>query len=92
MAVPQQSVKAGEYFVTATHQLRKVTKLDKDDQGRDRVHYLKKSVLIKGRKFDFGHTIANPPLLDTFVNDCNKQLNATEVSEYRKAGIILSAE
>lgn len=92
MPVPTSSVQVGEYFITATDQLRKVTNLSKDAQGRDRVHYLSKSAKIMGRQFDFGHTISNPPLLDTFANGCDKQLSAADVDNLRKNGIILSGE
>ena len=92
MPVPASSIQVGEYFITATDQLRKVTKLDQDDQGRDRVHYLSKSAKIARRGFNSGHANANPPLLDTFASDCDKQLNASEVADLRKSGIILANE
>lgn len=92
MPVSISSVNVGEYFTTSTEQLRKVTALDKDDQGRDRVHYLSKSAKIENRKFEFAHTIANPPLLDTFANDCDKHLNAAEVAALRESRIILADE
>lgn len=92
MPVPSLSVQVGEYFFKATDQLRKVTKLDQDDQGRDRVHYLSKSAKIVGRPFNFGHTIANPPLLDTFANDCDLHLSAADVANLRSQRIILASE
>lgn len=67
MPVPASSVQVGEYFITATKQLRKVTKLDQDDQGQGQVYYFHKSTLIPGRRFDSGHVTANPVLLETFA-------------------------
>lgn len=92
MPVSTSSVQVGQYFATATDQLRKVTKLDQDDQGRDRVHYLSKSAKIVGRRFNFGHTIANPPLLETFAIDCDRQLSLADVDDLRKNGILLASE
>jgi len=57
MSVPKSSVRAGEYFVTATGQLCKVTKLDQDNQGRDRVHYFSKSAQITGRNSHLDTTL-----------------------------------
>lgn len=92
MPVPASSVQVGEYFITATKQLRKVTKLDQGDQGQGQVYYLHKSALIPGRRFDSGHVTANPALLEAFAGDCVKQLSPTELADLRKAGVVLASE
>ena len=92
MPVPASSVQVGEYFITATKQLRKVTKLDQDDQGHGQVYYFHKSTLIPGRRFDSGHVTANPALLETFAGDCVKQLSPAEIADLRKAGVVLASE
>ena len=92
MPVPASSVQVGEYFITATKQLRKVTKLDQDDQGQGQVYYFHKSTLIPGRRFDSGHVTANPVLLETFAGDCVKQLSPAEIADLRKAGDVLASE
>lgn len=78
--------------MTSTKQLRQVTKIDKDNQGRDRVHYKSKSGEIAGRPFDYAATIANPPEIETFAKACEKHLNSTEVNDLRNKGIILPNE
>ena len=92
MPVPASSVQVGEYFITATKQLRKVTKLDQDDQGQGQVYYFHKSTLIPGRRFDSGHVPANPALLETFAGDCVKQLSSAAIADLRKAGVVLASE
>ncbi len=92
MPVPASSVQVGEYFITATKHLRKVTKLEQDDQGRNQVYYLHKSTLIPGRRFDSDHVTANPSLLEAFAGDCTKQLSPSEIADLRKAGVVLASE
>ena len=83
-------VKAGAYFKKGP-QLRKVIKRTRDKRGRVRVHWVGKSVRIKNSRFGYGHTIANPPLLSTFISQCDR-LSGAEVAHLRKAGIILRGE
>ena len=92
MPVPASSVQVGEYFITATKQLRKVTKLGQDDQGQGQVYYFHKSTLIPGRRFDSGHVTANPAQLETFAGDCVEQLSPAEIADLRKAGVVLASE
>ncbi|WP_157198120.1 hypothetical protein [Methylomonas sp. DH-1] len=92
MPVQISEVQVDAFFVTSTNQLRKVTQLEIDDQQRTRVHYLSKSAGKAGREFNFGHKIANPPLIDNFVADCDHLLSATEISQLRTSNIILPNE
>lgn len=92
MAVHIGEVQIGAFFVTLTQQLRKVTQLDTDDQARTRVHYLSKSANISDSQFNFGHTKANPPLIDSFLADCDHRLSAAEILQLRASNIILLDE
>lgn len=92
MAVQEAQVKVGAFFMTLTDQLRKVTALEKDEQQRNRVHYLSKSGKISGRNFEFGHNKSNPPLLATFVNDCDRLLSDQEITKLKIDNIILADE
>ena len=89
MPVQISEVQSGAFFVTATEQLRKVTQIETHAQSRTRVHYLSKSAKKPGREFDFGHTKANPPLMESFILDCDHLLSAAEISQLRQANIIL---
>lgn len=92
MTVHINEVQIGAFFVTPNQQLRKVTRLETDAQSRTRVHYLSKSANIAGRQFNFGHTIANPPLIDSFITDCDHLLSTAEISQLRASNIILPNE
>jgi len=92
MSVQDSEVQAGAFFVTPTEQLRKVTQIETDAQSRVRVHYLSKSAKIAGREFNFGHTKANPPLIENFISDCDHVLSTAEVSQLRQSNVILSNE
>lgn len=92
MAINEKTVKPGRYFATKSHQLRKVTKLTKDNQGRTRVEYLAKSIRIRNRKFHQAGTMANPALLKTFAKACARQLSLSEVKALRVRGILLKGE
>ena len=92
MPVQINEVQVGAFFVTTTEQLRKVTEIETDAQSRVRVHYLSKSAKIAGREFNFGHTKANPPLIESFISDCDHLLSAAEIAQLRKSNIILSNE
>ena len=92
MPVQSSEVQVGAFFITANDQLRKVTQIETDAQSRDRVHYLSKSAEIENREFNFGHTKANPPLMDSFISDCDHLLSAAEISQLRKSNIILPNE
>jgi len=92
VAIQESEVQVGAFFMTSTDQLRKVTKLDKDEQERDRVHYLSKSGKIANRAFGFGHSISSPPLLPTFINDSGRLLSDDDIAKLRSANIILKDE
>ena len=92
MPVQINEVQVGAFFVTATEQLRKVTQIETDDQSRVRVHYLSKSAKNAGREFNFGHTKANPPLIESFISDCDHLLSAAEISQLRQSNVILPIE
>lgn len=87
MPVQIDHVQVGAFFVTTNQQLRKVTQI-----AGGRVHYLCKSARIPGRKFDPGHTNANPPLIDSFIPECERLLSETEVRCLRSMNIILPGE
>lgn len=92
MPVQSSEVQVGAFFITTSHQLRKVTQVETDAQSRERVHYLSKSAKIENREFNFGHTKANPPLMESFVSDCDHLLSAAEISQLRNSNIILPSE
>ncbi|MGJ7500712.1 hypothetical protein ACSFBF_10175 [Variovorax sp. ZT5P49] len=92
MAITSAQVHSGGFYTTAAGQLRKVTDLEIDPEGRTRVRYLSKSARIPNREFDPTHTIKNPPLLDTFVEDCDKELSESDVALLRREHIVLADE
>ena len=92
MPVQSSEVQVGAFFITADKQLRKVTQIETDAQSRDRVHYLSKSANIANRQFNFGHTKENPPLMDSFISDCDRLLSTLDILQLRKSNIILSNE
>jgi len=75
MAISSSDVVVGGEYITETKQLRKVTQIIQDDEGHTRVHYECKSANFPKRPWEPCHTLANPPLLDTFVKDCDKKIN-----------------
>ena len=94
MPVNQTQVKVGGFFVTPTpnSQLRKVTGMPTDSQGRVRVEYVAKSAKLKGRAFAPAGTRTNPALLTTFANACDRALSATDIAALRQSNIILPNE
>lgn len=60
MTVSVSEITAGAFFRTSTNQLRKIVAVD---DGR--VRYLTKSANYLNRPFNFGHTKASPPSLET---------------------------
>ena len=92
MTIEKSQVQVGNFFMTPSDQLRKVTKLVKDDKKRTRVHYLCKSGKIANREFVFGPNKSNPPLLATFVKACDRLLSAAELRQLRIAKVITSGE
>lgn len=75
MAISADDVIVGGEYITEKKQLRKVTKITTDNEGRIRVNYECKSANFPDRAWEFCHTIENPPLLSTFVEDCDRKIN-----------------
>lgn len=75
MAVSTKDVIIGGEYITDTDQLRRVTEITTDDKGRTRVNYDCKSANYPEREWEPCPTKANPPLLDTFANDCARKIN-----------------
>lgn len=92
MPVQSSEVQIGAFFITPNDQLRKVTKITIDEQSRTQVHYLSKSAKIQGRAFSFAATKAKPPLMDTFISDCDHLLSDLEIKTFRTQKIILDDE
>jgi hypothetical protein len=92
MPVQVSEVQVGAFFITSSEQLRKVTQIETDDQSRVRVHYLSKSAKIAGRQFNFVPTKANPPLIGSFISDCDHVLSEVDISQLRQSNVILSNE
>jgi hypothetical protein len=94
MPVNQSQVQVGRFFVTPgpNSQLRKVTAMPLDSQSRVRVEYVAKSAKLKGRAFAPAGTKANPALLNTFANACDRVLSAADVSSLRTSNVILPNE
>ena len=92
MSIQENQVLVGNFYNANKNQLRKVTEITEDNEGRIRVHFLSKSQNHPGRKFEFGHPKTNPPLIDTFLQSCNTVLTPEEVAELRQNNIILSDE
>lgn len=77
-----------DLFQTANEQLRKVTKVETDSEGRTRVSYVAKSAKIPGRNFEPGHTLAKPPLLEDFLSQCNQKLGEEDLRDLKARGIL----
>ncbi len=94
MVINEDDVESGAFFINHSNppQLRKVTAVVTDDKGNKRVEYLSKSSVIRGRDFDPGHTRSNPPLMDTFIADCEKRLTSEEVQDLLKSGVLSEDE
>jgi len=94
MTININDIKIGSYYSAGKNcdQLRKVTNIEKDDQGRNRITYLSKSIKIPNRKFDFAATIANPALESTFAEACCAELTASHISNLRDNKILLTGE
>ncbi|MCE7535618.1 hypothetical protein [Aliivibrio fischeri] len=65
MTIKKTDVVVDGVYETSTGQQRKVTKID-----GDRVHYLSRGK-DNSKPWTYGHTLANPPTLDTFVEACS---------------------
>lgn len=87
-----KDVKKGAYFKTNTGQLRKVTDVTKDESGTQHVHYVAKSATLKNRKFEPAHTKANPPTMDTFLNDCGDIVSNDDLAVLRKTNVLTEGE
>lgn len=92
MVVRADEVREGEFFVTASQELRKVVRLVTDDQGRTHVWYQCKSATVANRPFLFGHSRNDAPLLEDFIAQCNHRLSRAAISELGERGILLEFE
>jgi hypothetical protein len=92
MPVKASEVTVDAFFITTNKQLRKVTEIVPAEKTGTRVHYLRKSAIIPGRKFEFGSTKAKPPLLKNFIAVCDHVLSEEDVNELRQKNIILQDE
>jgi|GEM_PF-5400071 len=86
------SFKIGDMYITESQQLRKITKISKDEEGRTRISYNSKSAKIKNRKFRHGHTLANPPLETTFQKDMGNLLSDSQKQELVNSDILEQSE
>ena len=91
MAIDDKEINIGSYYL-AGEQLRKVTSITQDEEGRDRINYDSKSVNIPNREFWGAATKANPALRATFTEAVDKILSEEEIQELRNKNIILDGE
>lgn len=84
--------KVGDMYITESQQLRKITKISKDVEGRTRISYNSKSAKKKNRQFEYGHTLGNPPLETTFQKDMGNLLSNSEKQELVSSGILEQSE
>lgn len=80
MAVKNDEVRMGEYFLTAERELRRVAP---DREGDLRVWFQAKNAAIPDQPFLFGHTQDGPPTLETFAGQCQRRLSWAEVDALR---------
>ncbi|MFM2647982.1 hypothetical protein [Vibrio diabolicus] len=94
MPINAIQINVGGYYYAGANceQLRKVTKIVKDDKGRNRIVYESKSAKIAKRQFVPTATLANPALEATFASDCCSELSASEIQKLRQDNIILANE
>lgn len=94
MSINENDVESGAFFINHSNppQLRKVTAVVKDEKGNKRVEYISKSAVIPGRDFNPGHTKSNPPLMNTFIADCERRLTSEEVQELLISGVLCEDE
>ncbi len=86
------SFKVGDMYITESQQLRKITKISRDEEGRTRISYNSKSAKINNRQFEYGHTLANPPLEKTFQKDMGNLLSDSKKQELISSGILEQSE
>jgi len=89
---PESSFSAGDMFLTASGQLRKVVEVEFDKEGRNRVRYVAKGSKIKGQPFSEPYPYDNPPLESTFMKACCHRLSGEEVTHYLMIGVLTTSE
>ena len=92
MAVRADEVMIGRFFATSGQYLRKVVRVATDEQRGTHVWFQHKSAITPNQPFLFGHTQDDPPTLEDFIAQCDRQLGWTELCELRQRGILLQHE
>jgi hypothetical protein len=92
LAIQESEIQVGKFYMTPGKQLRRVTELVLDDQGRTRVHYECKSGKKKNQAFVFGPNRSNPPFLSTFAKACDRLLSGAEIKQLRIGKILRAGE
>ncbi|MEO1855229.1 hypothetical protein [Chromohalobacter sp.] len=92
MPINVTEIEVGAVYRTETDQLRRVEKVEPDDEGRDRVHYKAKSARIPKRPFDIAHILDNPPLADSFAEACSHRLSDDEIRQLVVEGVLTRDE
>ncbi|MCC5900789.1 MAG: hypothetical protein JJT87_02510 [Halomonas sp.] len=88
MTIDVAEIEVGAVYRTETDQLRRVEKVESDDEGRNRVYYKAKSARIPNRPFDIAHTLDNPPLDESFAEACSHRLSDEEIRELVIEGVL----
>lgn len=81
-SVVKSEVSSKYIYMTDSRQLRRVTEVFIDHEGRNRVHYKAKSSKMKGQPFTIPYYHNNPPLESTFIKACSYILPIEEVMRY----------
>lgn len=92
MAVRAAEVGAGRLFLTKDQHIRKVVRTVADEQGRTRVHYQCKRADTENRPFLFAHSPSDPPYLEDFIAQCERELTLNEIKQLRRSGVLLIYE
>ena len=92
MAVHAGDIVPGEFFMAIDGQLRKVSRLATDPEGRTRVWYQSKPVTLPAQPLLFAHGPADAPLLAAFAEQCVGRISPRQLQELRESGILLEHE
>jgi hypothetical protein len=93
MSISKTAITVGAYYSTNNHQLRKIVEMPVDAKGVVRVRYIKKSIWLTGKSFEFGEGVLSKPIvLDTFANTCDKVLAETDLQHLKDKNILLAGE
>ncbi len=83
MAVAKKDLVKGGIYITATEQLRKITKLE-----GDHVQYQSKSGKIRNREWNWGTTKSRPPSTEKFCKDVDRKLTKQETNKFIADGVL----